>query len=443
MQKIREIFLPVRFFLAGAMICFVFISGFFFPVMISVAQFLLMLLLGIVVAESIFLFRSVEPVHAERTSPAIMNLSDENSFTITVQSRMKTKAEITMIDELPDQFQRRNFSYDFTLKPGEEKKFTYTLRPVTRGVYAFGKIHFFVSIFSGMVQRRYSVNESENVAVYPSILQMKNMELKAFSRISLQSGIKRLRRIGHSYEFEQIKNYVAGDDIRSINWKATGRRAALMSNQYEDEKSQQVYFILDKSRSMGLPFNDLSLLDYSINTSLVMANIALRKGDKAGLISFGSKIETLQKADRTHSQLRRILQLLYKEKEHHGEANYEILYSAVRNVVRIRSMIILFTNFESTYAMERAMPVLRKINRFHLLVVVIFKNTEIENFAARPAHSISDIYLQTIAGKYNSDKEHMATQMQLYGIQTIYTEPEHLSVNVLNKYLELKARGMI
>lgn len=440
---IRDIFLPVRFFIAGAIIILIFIAGYALPIFVEVGKISLMVFFAAVIAEISILFRTKEPITAERITPRLMNLGDENTISILLKSNCGFNAFVEMVDELPEQFQKRNFGYNFRIAPAESKHFAYTLRPVKRGAYAFGKINFYISTFLGLVQRRFVINEAENVPVYPSILQMKNMELKAFSKISMQTGIKKIRRIGHSYEFEQIKNYVPGDDYRSINWKATGRKGELMVNQYDDEKSQQVYFLIDKSRSMGLPFNDLSLLDYSINTTLVMANIALKKSDKAGLISFGAKMESVQKAERTHKQLQTILELLYREKEHGGEANYELLYATIRNIIRVRSLIVLFTNFESTFAMERALPVLRKISRFHLLVVVIFENSEVKKFASEEAQTISDIYLTTVAGKFNAEKEQMIQQLRLYGIQTIYTTPENLSMNVVNKYLELKSRGMI
>ena len=119
---------------------------------------------------------------------------------------------------------------------------------------------------------------------------MKNFELKAFDRVSYSTGIKQIRRVGHSYEFEQIKNYVRGDDFRSINWKASSRRATLMVNQYQDERAQQVYSIIDKSRAMRMPFDGLSLMDYAINTSLVISNVALAKHDRAGLLTFSDVI---------------------------------------------------------------------------------------------------------------------------------------------------------
>jgi uncharacterized protein (DUF58 family) len=252
-----------------------------------------------------------------------------------------------------------------------------------------------------------------------------------------------MRRIGHSYEFEQIKNYVEGDDYRSINWKASGRRASLMVNQYEDERSQQVYCIVDKSRVMRMPFEGLSLMDYAINTSLAISNIILKKKDKAGLLSFSDVIGATIKAERDSSQLRRIMEALYREKERKGESNYELLYQAVQRLIGVRSLLILFTNFESRYALERALPILRRMNRSHLLVVVFFENTEIRRLAQEEVVRVADIYRQTTARKFLHEKKEMVQVLRQYGIQAILTKPEDLTINTINKYLELKSRGLI
>lgn len=420
-----------------------FISSFAFPAVLIIAKIVVFLFFVLALADILLLNRIKNDFICTRKTSRLLNLGDSNSVEVLLQNKSPLKINGVMIDEIPIQFQRRDFEFRITLNPNEKRIIKYELRPVKRGAYHFGKIHLYTSSFLGLIQRRISFNEAITVPVYPSILQMKNMEMRAMSKISLFKGIKKLRRIGHSYEFEQIKNYVAGDDYRSINWKATGRRSELMVNQYEDERSQQIYFILDKSRSMRLPFNEMSLLDYAINTSLVMANIALKKQDKAGLISFSSTMETMVKAEKTPSQLSKILNSLYREKESKSEANYELLYSSLRNAIRVRSLLILFTNFESMYAMERVLPVLRKLSRFHLLVVVFFENTELKTYSNEDPKNISDIYLQTIAGKFVNEKEQIVNQLKLYGIQSIQTDPEHLSVNVLNKYLELKSRGMI
>jgi uncharacterized protein (DUF58 family) len=344
---------------------------------------------------------------------------------------------------LPHQLQERNFAITGKLKANEELTLEYSIIPNERGVYTWGKLNIHLFSVLGLASRSVSLDGATEIPAYPSIPQMKNFELLAFARISNEHGIKRLRRIGHSYEFEQIKTYVQGDDQRSVNWKATSRRNSLMVNQYQDERSQQVYAVIDKGRSMLMPFNGLSLLDYAINTSLVICNIALRKHDKTGLLTFADKLGTSLRAEKSHSQLRKILQALYAEKEQEAEADFNILYRAVKNMIPGRSLIILFTNFESTYSMERALLHLRKINKLHLLVVVVFENTELVNYSRSQAETIKDIYTQTIAEKLAEEKRAMVQQLRQYGIQVVQSAPEELSLNTVNKYLELKSRGLI
>jgi uncharacterized protein (DUF58 family) len=326
---------------------------------------------------------------------------------------------------------------------GEEKQIEYKLRPVERGEYHFGFINAHVKVLFQLVSRRMLLGSPEMTPVMPSVIQMHKYELMAFARITSFEGIKKLRRLGHSYEFEKIKQYNQGDDIRSINWKATGRKNTLMVNQYEDERSQQVYMIVDKSRNMHMPFNGLTLLDYSINTSLVLANIALKKYDKTGLITFSYAIGSAIPAERSQLQLKKVMNALYHEKPQPFEANYDLLYRSVKNIIKGRSLIMLYTNFESMYAMERALPVLQKINKQHLLVVLIFENTELHSFIKGKAEYVSDIYAQTITQKLLNEKKQIVAKLRKYGIQTILSKPEDLSINTVNKYLELKAKGLI
>jgi len=234
-----------------------------------------------------------------------------------------------------------------------------------------------------------------------------------------------------------------GDDLRSINWKATSRRNNLMVNQYEDERAQQVYFILDKSRVMQMPFNGLTLLDYSINSILVLANIALQKYDRVGLISFANKLGTLVKSNSTQVQLPKMMQALYAERPKAEESDFDILNFAIKSIVRNRSLLFLFTNFESDYALVRALPMLRKLNATHLLVVVLFENSELRDFSKGSQSYVSDIYTQTIAHRLLQDKKNLVARLNKFGIQTVLAAPEDLSIQTINKYLELKSKGLI
>ncbi len=439
----RNLYLTNRFFIAGAATVAFFVFGFIFPVVFPVAQIVLIVLIALFVLDIILLFRPSTQVICKRTLGKMFSLGNENPVRLDIINHSPQQLKITIIDEIPFQFQKRDMRMRIDLKSGERQSLGYNLRPVVRGEYVFNNINIFGQTQFGLAERRFVKEAKEMIKVYPSVIDMKKYELLAMSKISIYQGVKKIRRLGHSYEFEQIKNYVQGDDFRSINWKATGRKTELMVNQYEDERSQQIYSLIDKSRTMRMPFNGMSLLDYSINASLVISNIALKKHDKSGLLTFSDKIGSSIKADRGQKQLRMILEALYNEEERKMEANYELMYNAVRNLVRGRSLIFFYTNFESLYAVERVLPLLRKINSTHLVVVMFFENTEVKDFSTSVAKDVEDIYLRTIAQKFVSEKNQVVQLLRQYGIQSILTRPEDLSINTLNKYLELKARGMI
>ena len=325
-RLIKNIYLSNRFFWSFGALVLLFCLGFPFPLLFPVAQALLVLGVIIVLLDIALLFHKNTMVRCERKLPKLLSLGDSNKIILELENQSTLPLKITIIEELPVQFQKRDFELHQNLKQAEEKTISYQLTPINRGEYEFGFTNLFIETFIGLAQRRIRGSKTETVPVYPSIIQMREMELKALSRLSYQEGIKKVRRLGHSYEFEQIKNYVRGDDYRSINWKASSRRAALMVNQYEDERAQQVYSLIDKSRNMKMPFHGMSLMDYAVNTSLAISNIILKKHDRAGLITFSDKIGTIIKADKRPSQLNKILSALYKEKSGKLEADYELLY---------------------------------------------------------------------------------------------------------------------
>ncbi|TNE69191.1 MAG: DUF58 domain-containing protein [Bacteroidetes bacterium] len=439
----RHLFLTNRFFWLFGSLVAVFALGFPLPALFPVAQALLVLLGVACLVDGWLLFGQKPNVLCVRELNPVFSLSDPNPVTLKCYNAGNMHVALSVVDELPFQFQRRDFEERLGLNPGERFNVQYDLRPLSRGVYTFGNILVFVATRLGLLERRVIFRQPQEVAVYPSIIQMKQFELRAMQHIAHETGIKKIRRIGHSYEFEQIKNYIQGDDYRSINWKASSRRGTLMVNQYEDERSQQVYCLVDKSRVMRMPFNGLSLMDYAINTTLAISNIILKKQDKAGLLSFSDVVGATIKAERSAAQLNRILEALYREKERTSESNYELLYEAVRRLISMRALLLLFTNFESMYALERALPTLRRLNRFHLLVVVFFENTEIRDLANETVERTADIYRQTVARQFLQEKKEMVFKLRQYGIQAVLTKPEELTLNTINKYLELKSRGLI
>lgn len=437
---ITDLFLPGRFYLVVGICILCFIISFFYAPFFIVPKTLWYLTLVLIAIDYVFLFFIGGSPHATRLMPERLSNGDENKITIQLTNNKPYHTTIDVIDEIPVQFQKRDWFVNRRIQRGEQKNIVYTLRPVERGEYHFGNIILYVRTILGLLSRRYKIAAEATVGVYPSFMQLRKYELVSQTTIQPEKGSKRMRKIGHSMEFEQIKEYVSGDDIRTLNWKATARKGSLMVNNYSDEKSQQVYCIIDKGRLMKMPFNKLSLLDYAINSTLVLSSVCLQKQDKVGLITFSNKMGNVLAADRKPIQKANILQLLYNQETTFQESDYEMLYLQLRSRVKQRSLLVLFTNFESMSGLKRQLPYLRSIAKHHLLMVIFFENTELSALAAKKAGNLEDVYIKTIAEKFAYEKRLIVKELMKHGILAVLTPPAKLTINAINKYLELKAR---
>ena len=443
MQLIHTLYLQRRFFIAALILIAMALAGFSFRLLFLLAQVGFWVLLLLLVVDIFLLYRTKRGISCRRILADRLSNGDENPIILEVGNHYSFPIQLEVIDEIPPQFQLRNLRFYFHLQSGDKKSHTYFLRPVKRGSYHFGRTNGYVKNILGLTSRRYIFEEAQEVAVYPSYLQMRKYELLAISNNLQDAGIKKIRRLGHNQEFEQIKEYVRGDDYRTINWKATARRGDLMVNKFQDERSQQVISLIDKGRLMHMPFNGMSLLDYSINASLVISNIAIRKDDKAGLLAFQHKVQVVVPPSKHPRQMRIIQEALYQQKTAWRESDFGRLYMGIRKNLSQRSLLLLFTNFESVQSLQRQLPSLRQMAKQHLLVVIFFENTELQKALKKEAESLEEVYTQTIMEKLTFEKKLIVKELQRHGIQALLTAPESLTVNTINKYLELKVRGMI
>lgn len=442
-KYIGALYLTARFYLALGLCIVLFAVAFFVPEMFEGVKIFLLVVTAFIVMDYFFLFVLGKAPSAKRITADRFSNGDENKIELQVKNNMLFTTDMEIIDELPEQFQKRDFKLKHRFKAGEQKYIIYKLRPVSRGEYEFGHIIIYVRSLLGLIMRRHNIEAGEVVPVYPSFLQMRKYELLSQTTIQTEYGNKRMRKIGHSMEFEQIKEYVRGDDIRSVNWKATARKGSLMVNNYTDEKSQQVYCVIDKGRLMKMPFGGLTLLDYAINSTLVLANVCLQKQDRIGLLTFSNKMGSLLAADRKPIQRENILQLLYNQDTAFLESDYEMLYMQIRSRIKHRSLIVLYTNFESLSGLNRQLNYLRSIAKHHLLMVVFFENTELHSLSHLDAKNVEEIYIKTVAEKFEFEKRLIVKELKKHGILSILTPPEKLTINAVNKYLELKARQAI
>lgn len=439
----KSLFLNKRFYIFISTIIALFFIGQYIGFLYYIALVMLILFVGTALYDIFLLYINNNRLEVSRELGDKLSNGDDNEIILKVRNNANQSFDCTIIDEVPEQFQMRENEINFRIAPKESLTLTYILRPTVRGEYKFSNINLFISSKVGLVQRKIVFQAEQSVVVLPSFLQMKKFAFLAISNRLDEYGVKKIRKRGASLEFEQIKEYTIGDDYRSINWKASAKRGNLMLNQYQDERSQNIINIIDKGRNMEMPFEGMALMDYAINSSLILSNIAVQKHDKAGLITFSKDIDTIQLPSKSKVQISNLQHSLYTQKTDYQEPNYEKLFLALRHYIKQRSLLLLYTNFETVSNMKRNLKYIQAIAKYHVVVVIIFENTEISRILTEKAETKSEIYRKVTAEKYAQEKTSIVELFNSSGIHTVLTKPNDLTVNTINKYLEIKSKRLV
>jgi uncharacterized protein (DUF58 family) len=442
-RYIGDLFIAKRFFYFLLACTILFFTAFFLPALFPIAMVIFFFFVLIIIMDYFLLFLTKRFPLARRITAGKLSNGEENKIELLLKNDFSFPVNADVIDELPVQFQERKWKRQVYLVGKEQKKIEYFIKPVQRGEYKFGNIHLMTRTPLGFLSRRFTSEAEEIIPVYPAFMQLYKYEILSNATIKNEMGSRRMRKIVQSMEFEQIKEYVSGDDIRTLNWKASARKGNLMVNNFMDERSQQIYSVIDKGRLMKMPFSGLTLLDYAINSCLVLSNVCLKKQDRVGVITFSNTLGNILAADRKLVQKENILELLYNTKTDFLESDFEMLYMQIRNRIKNRSLIFLYTNFESLSGLNRQIDYLRAIANHHLLMVIVFENTELAKLTNSHAGNIEEVYIKTIAEKFAFEKRLIAKELAKYGILSLLTSPQKLTVNVINKYLELKTRRAV
>lgn len=442
MRFLRSLYLTNYFFLSLLSLALVFVISFFVTMLFVPAIILFWLWMAICTWDILLLYTGKSRVELQREYPEKLSNGDENEMYIRLRNFYPVRVNVRVLEEFPKQLQLRNIDFSIVIASREEKRLHYSIRPTSRGVYMFERCHALVKKL-GLFERKFSLLNMQSIPCYPSFIQMRKYQLLATTDRLMEMGIKRVRRVGATLEFDHIREYVRGDEIRHVNWKATAKHKKLLVNKFQEEKSQPIYAMIDTGRVMRMPFNGLTLLDYAINSALVLASAAILKQDRAGMLTFSKQIANHILAEKRNNQMQRISENLYGVETAFEETEFGNLYAFCNRQINKRALLMLYTNFETTDALSRQMPYLRMLAKTHVLVVVVFKNTELVEMTKEQGERVIDVYNKIIAEKFVYDKNLVIQELNRQGIQTIYTAPQDLTINAINKYLEIKARGLL
>jgi uncharacterized protein (DUF58 family) len=408
------------------------------------------LAVGALVAADYWATTKPAEIEVERINDTKLSLGADNLVTLLLANRGRRAISFKVRDEYPFQFIADAVVLAGEIAPFEIHEARYHVRPLQRGDYSFGDINIrYISTLKTFVrQARYPA--AAPTKVYPNVLDVRKYDLLARKGLLFELGLRANRQFGAGTEFERLREYNTDDEFRRINWKATARRGKPIAAEYETERSQYIVSVIDTGRLMRPPVDDpatggqgLAKLDYVINTALLLSYVATLKGDHVGLLTFADDVRTYLAPKRGRGQFYRMLEALYNVQFEPVEADYgqALAYLGVKH--KRRSLVVVFTDLVTLDAAKPLIANMARLAQRHLPLCVVISDPNITRLAAQPPRQSEAVYQRAVAEMLIDERQVVLDTLNRSGVLTIDVPADKLTVNVINKYLELKGRGAI
>jgi len=362
---------------------------------------------------------------------------DTNCIIFYVKNTFRQGLEVEAKGEALRHFTVTGTDLKHFVEPGQEQKFSYTVIPTKRGSFSSGKIYLRYAGLLGLCRKYVAVPCGVNYRVYPNVRDLSKYRLMLQKSRLLPKGDKSLRQYGTGAEFESLRQYVEGDDYRKINWRATARENKLMVNQYQIERDQPVYIMLDIGRPMSYVVNGYKKLDYAINAALVLSDIVNQQGDKVGLLVFDSKVQANISPGQGAAHRNALMETLYHVSDNRQTADYECAFNVLCQRQKRRSLVFIFTDFEIFEEAEDLIAHIKILKRRHLPIVVFMENEGLTKLASAPDSTKAyDQMLKQTAQGFFSERKKIVRTLNIMGIPCVESDAENFTVSAVNRYLQ-------
>ena len=401
------------------------------------------------------LFKRVE---ISREMSSKFSLGVANVVTLKVINRSRHRLRLRIKDDFPDEFLYEQVLHDCRVSPMQHLDIVYRLTPMRRGIYQFVDIHLQCWGVLGLIVRRHRVPAATEIKVYPNLQAVRQYELLVKRGMLHQIGLKTSRQFGEGTEMERLREYSPDDDFRRIDWNATARQRKPIVREFETERSQDVVIMLDTGRLMASPIlleastqptekpttqKAMLKLDYAVNTTLMTAYVSTLKGDKVGLIAFADSVHQYLAPKPGKKQFLTMLETIYALPVHPVEPDFEEAFKYLASKQRKRALIILFTDILGNDSAEGIATYVTQLSRHHLVVCVTLTDSGIVELAEQGTKDSKSVYQKAIAERLLEEKHATLEILRRRGVITIDVPAHQLTMAVVNKYLELKAKSRI
>jgi uncharacterized protein (DUF58 family) len=397
-----------------------------------------------VAAVDYFISEKRDQFRIERHMEDRFAMGAENEVTIKIANRTGRKVTFILKDEYPPQMELRNpREVQLTVTPGRTRSWRYGLLPTARGSYEFGSTLLRFRTRMGLLWKQFDYPTSRSVKVYPDIREAKKHDLYVHRNRRPEPGLRRMRVRGQGREFESLREFVIGDEIRHISWAATARRGKLITRQYTIERSQNIVVLLDTGRLMTARIGKLTKLDHAINATLSIAYVAAAGGDNVGLVAFSRRVTSYLPPRRGQDQINRMMEALYALEPQMIEPSYARAFNFFSANYQRRSLVVILTDLVDRDASAELLAHTSKLIPRHLPLIITIGDTDLRELVrARPA-TAADVYRQGTAEEILRQREEALTRIRHAGGLALDVPAGRLSLELVNKYLEVKERGLL
>lgn len=376
-----------------------------------------------------------------------MTLSQPSPVLVTLENLTGQVVDVEVWDAVPLWVTalnvRRSPHWPATLKPHGRAEFPYQVRPIKRGDHTFGNLTLRWTSVWGLFMRQAVCPAPTQVKVYPNLLQIRQYEQLARHGRQIQIGLRQSKQFGSGSEFEQLREYVPDDDYRRISWKATARHGKPITMDYSPERSQNIVLLVDVGRRMGtrpLGMARTTRLDLVINAVLMFSYVALKRGDRVGMLTFSGQIEQYIPPRAGGSQLIFLVEGLYNVQPQASDPDYGRALHYLQTQRQRRSLIVLLTDPTRQEAVELLAPQLGAFYPHHLPLCITLSDPNVLAAAQRPPYSLEAIQARALAEQLLDERLLWRSLLEKRGVMTMDIPAYHLTAGLLNKYLELKEK---
>lgn len=401
-----------------------------------------LLLVGFCVLD-IVLSASLRQLVVTREVSEVLSVGTSNPVSIHVRNEGNLVVGVDVRDEYPEPGTVNRQVVSLSVEPRREMAARYTFRPEQRGRAEFAAVHLRSVSRWGLwtlIERRELVNP---VRILPDIRSVYRYELLARKNRLDEMGLKMRRLRGQGSDFERLRDYRRGDEMRRIDWKATSRHRRLISREYNVERNQNVLLAVDCGRSMLNESEGVSYLDRALNSSIMLSYIALGQSDNVGFMAFSSRVERTLKPVRGKPGIQSVLQNSFDLQARREASDYTLAMEHLSYRFRKRSLVVLLTHVIDEQHLESISQALSSVRSPHLFLCVFLQDLGLSHLVSQPPESDVDGFQSAAAAEMLTAVERKTAALKDRGILTVSSLPDQLSADVINGYLDVKARHLM